>query len=240
MIATISKQEIFLKFCRTCHIAKDLRVFHCSQCDVCILRHDHHCPWLSICIGNDNHKKFLMLLPITIIYLIQCFATLMCLFLCLEKVQGNIVVYEQITIAEMVISSLLCGIVLCVFFFVSALICTQSFYISINQTTSENIKKLKNSINPYTLGSSCDNIKEFFNDSLGYKKRIEYNSNSKRYLDKVVLLSDDIIKEKEERKGSDLKRRFTEMTFTSINNKGSISETKSNNSSKQELIEENV
>ena len=59
MIATINGQDYFLKFCKTCLIAKDLRVYHCPDCGLCIIRHDHHCPWLSTCIGLNNHKDFM-------------------------------------------------------------------------------------------------------------------------------------------------------------------------------------
>lgn len=231
MIATIAKQEIFLKFCRTCLIAKDLRVFHCSQCNVCILRHDHHCPWLSICIGSGNHKMFLVLLPVTIIYLIQCFGTLICLIVYPKAIQGNDIVYDEITIGELVVCAMLCILVLIVFLFVSTLICAQSYYISINQTTSENIKKLKNSINPYTLGSASANAKEFFYDMLGYKNRIEYNSNSKRYIDKLVLLRDMINQEERKHKSGNLKTIVTEMSISYD------TECKSSNATKQELIE---
>ncbi len=38
-IAVINKKNFILKYCSTCEIAKDLRVFHCSTCDACIIRH---------------------------------------------------------------------------------------------------------------------------------------------------------------------------------------------------------
>ena len=73
MIATIQHQDYFLKFCRTCLNARDLRVFHCSDCGLCILRHDHHCPWLSTCIGLKNHKHFLFLVIINLaFFLFNC------------------------------------------------------------------------------------------------------------------------------------------------------------------------
>ena len=31
---------------------------HCKRCDVCIKGYDHHCPWVSKCIGASNIKRF--------------------------------------------------------------------------------------------------------------------------------------------------------------------------------------
>lgn len=38
-IAVINNKNYILKYCSTCEITKDLRVFHCSSCDACIVRH---------------------------------------------------------------------------------------------------------------------------------------------------------------------------------------------------------
>ena len=54
----IKDVEYKLSYCETCHIIRDLRVFHCSRCGRCIQRHDHHCPWTSKCVGRYNKYFF--------------------------------------------------------------------------------------------------------------------------------------------------------------------------------------
>ncbi|KAM0948302.1 putative protein S-acyltransferase [Dioscorea sansibarensis] len=49
-----------LRFCMKCFHYKPPRAHHCSICDKCILRMDHHCIWLSNCVGHGNYKIFFL------------------------------------------------------------------------------------------------------------------------------------------------------------------------------------
>lgn len=37
---------------------KHARSSHCSTCKVCVLKRDHHCPWISKCVGYNNIQYF--------------------------------------------------------------------------------------------------------------------------------------------------------------------------------------
>lgn len=62
------------RYCVRCDSFKPPRTHHCSDCRMCILKMDHHCPWINNCVGFHNHKYF---------YLFVFYAALGCVYIIL-------------------------------------------------------------------------------------------------------------------------------------------------------------
>ncbi|XP_057417238.1 probable protein S-acyltransferase 7 [Lotus japonicus] len=148
-----------IKYCDTCMLYRPLRCSHCSVCDNCVERFDHHCPWVGQCIGLRNYRFY---------YIFVFSATLLCLY-----IHGFCWVYitriknsEEISIWK-AMTKTPASIVLIIYsfvcvWFVGGLTAFHTYLISTNQSTYENFRyRYDRQVNPYNRGI-VNNFKEVF------------------------------------------------------------------------------
>nr|AQX44144.1 hypothetical protein [Apostasia odorata] len=153
----INGVEMKLKYCRICGIFRPPRSCHCSVCDNCVEKFDHHCPWLSQCIGLRNYRYYMMLIFSALVFFIYMlsFSWWKIGKMMSEKEWGGfqLVVNMPETFALALISFTAIG-------FLGGLAIFHVYLIILNQTARENFKqRYAESPNPYDKGL-LSNIKE--------------------------------------------------------------------------------
>ncbi|GMI68298.1 hypothetical protein like AT3G26935 [Hibiscus trionum] len=156
-----------IKYCDTCMLYRPPRCSHCSICNNCVERFDHHCPWVGQCIGRRNYRFFFMFVSSTTLLCIYVFA------FCWVYIR-RIMASEETTIWRAMIKTP-ASIVLIVYtfiamWFVGGLTAFHLYLISTNQTTYENFRyRYDRRANPYNKGVA-ENFKEIFCSSIPSSK----------------------------------------------------------------------
>ncbi|XP_063636293.1 palmitoyltransferase ZDHHC20-B-like isoform X1 [Cydia splendana] len=57
-----------VRYCNRCVLVKPDRAHHCSLCGRCVLKMDHHCPWVNNCVCFHNYKFFMLFLGYALVY----------------------------------------------------------------------------------------------------------------------------------------------------------------------------
>ncbi|WFD29655.1 protein S-acyltransferase [Malassezia sp. CBS 17886] len=55
----LEPHSVHRRFCHKCDAFKPPRSHHCRVCRRCVLRMDHHCPWIGNCVGHGTYAHFL-------------------------------------------------------------------------------------------------------------------------------------------------------------------------------------
>lgn len=77
------------RFCNFCANWKAPRSHHCRRCKKCIIRMDHHCPFLFNCIGIRNHGNFLLMHTFAFIGMIHILILCAYVFFAMPANPGN-------------------------------------------------------------------------------------------------------------------------------------------------------
>jgi hypothetical protein len=161
-------------FCKKCQNYRPARAHHCKICKKCVLKMDHHCPWVANCVGFYNQKLFYQFLFYATIGDFMGFIILVAKLWDLEgDIKDSIsMVNEMKSVIELIWAFIIpIGVVICAILAASMTISIGTLFffqtkmIIFNQTTIENLVYTNPIESPWYYGTKMHNFKIVMGES---------------------------------------------------------------------------
>ncbi|CAM9444704.1 unnamed protein product [Ascophyllum nodosum] len=122
------------RFCRKCNAYKPVRAHHCSICRRCVVKMDHHCPWVNNCVGIGNHKFFIQFISYVFALSVYSLVLVVSRLMACAKKPSMCEAPTSMLVVLLVVEAVLFGM------FTMCMMCDQWETVTTNQTQIDRLK----------------------------------------------------------------------------------------------------